>query len=398
MSAQNQIEIENIDTDRESFKNEIEQIPGTPIISYSTTSQSITKLRKRFAHLINLEKIEGGKNGSSYISIKIAISELTGLRSLLETERKKQKKVSLDFGRGIDNVAKNIEEAIQSMETPLRDLRKKVDDDENRIKQEKIEAEEKRINDIRNMIEKITNLKNSDSDIDMYYTADKLKEFIASLREKQSNLNEEIYQEFTTEMKTALAETIEILDAKLVKREKRDDEEKERKAENERLAKQKIEQDVAQKKLDDEREKFEQKQREAARKEEAQRREKLAAEKAKQDEQEKKEEAKKHEEEAQRREKLAAEKAKQDELDRIKEEQEKKEANERLKCEAEKKRIDMLPDKEKLLEFYHQLCDFWVDISPMESLNNDESEVLLNDTAEIYRTTIAGFIKKANKL
>jgi len=363
---------ENLIEYAETNNNEIAQIPGAPIIAYSTTSQSIRKLRQRFAHLIKLEKIEGDKKSSSYIAIRIAVAELIGLRSILEIERKEQKKISLDHGRRVDRRAGEIEESIRSMETPLKDLKKKVDDEEARVKQAKIEAEEKRIKDIRTKIDQIIYFRNNVG----ITTADKFKEFITEIKEKQRNLSDEIYQEFTTEMKTELATTLEILDAKLVKREKLDEEEKERRVEADRLVKQKDEQDAAQKKLDDERKKFEQQQREVATKEEA----------------------KKREEGVQEREKIAAEKAKRDELNRINQEQEKKEANERLKCETEKKRVAMLPDKEKLHKFYYHLHDLWNDLNPMKSLRDDEAKNLLRETAQIYSNNIADFLKRSDNL
>ncbi len=355
----------------ETVSKEIIQLRKPELIVFSTTEEALTKLRQRFAHLTSLEKIDGGRKSDTYKKVKAALSELTALRSAATDEHKIQKSAALEHGRKCDSMKNHIHEELKKIEFTMRVIKKTVDDEDDRIKQEKIDAEEKRIEHIRDRITAIVDYKDIDiNNTKASYIKNKIKELSGM------PITVEEFEEFTTEAQTESSATLAILEAKLVKREQCDTMEKERKAEADRLAKQKEAQEAAQKKLDDERAEFEQKQREA----------------------QEKEDAKKREKETQERERLAAEKAQQDERDRIKKEQEDKETKERLDREAEEHRVAMLPDKEKLLEFYNSLYEFWNDIKPMESLSSNEAKNLLAEATETYTNTVAGLIKKSKKL
>jgi len=179
-------------------------------------------------------------------------------RNQIEKTRKELKTPALDYGKKVDEIAKEFQSKIKFTEDKLQIQRKLVEDNEARKQREAEEAEELRIDTIKGKILEIKSLPlnhfNSDSEA--------LTKALESLR----TITEAEYEEFTQEASEAQAITISQLqsarDTK-TKAEQTDRLEAEREAEAKRL---KDEQDA---KLAKEREEFEAQQREFREKKEA---------------------------------------------------------------------------------------------------------------------------------
>lgn len=74
-----------------------------------------------------------------------AIATLRELRVQIEERRKALKHDSLEYGRKVDEVAKQLFEIILAVELPLKEARKQVDDAKELAKREAAEAERKRL-------------------------------------------------------------------------------------------------------------------------------------------------------------------------------------------------------------------------------------------------------------
>lgn len=80
---------------------------------------------------------------ANYEQGRKAIAILRETRVAIEARRKELKQESLEYGRRVDSVAKELTSLIEEIEEPLKDKKKIVDDEKARIKAEK-EAEERR--------------------------------------------------------------------------------------------------------------------------------------------------------------------------------------------------------------------------------------------------------------
>lgn len=109
-----------------------------PIVRYPVTAEAIERKRAEFADL-SFDTSDGYKAGVK------AIAECRGFRGAVETRRKLLKKSSLDWGRRVDSGAKTIVDLIEPMEALLKKKKAAVDDEKERIKREKKEAERKAV-------------------------------------------------------------------------------------------------------------------------------------------------------------------------------------------------------------------------------------------------------------
>lgn len=108
---------------------------GPAPIVYDVTDEQLAKLRER-AVGVAFNNREGYEIG------RVLIADCRNLRAKVEARRKELKAESLEYGRKVDAVAKQLETALASIEEPLKLAKKAIDDEAERIKREKAEAEE----------------------------------------------------------------------------------------------------------------------------------------------------------------------------------------------------------------------------------------------------------------
>jgi hypothetical protein len=97
------------------------------VITYPTNDEVIAKLRTECADLTP-------DTPKGYEEVRVAIGNLRTLRVSVEDRRKELKAGALDYGRKVDAEAKRLTEAIEAIETPLRDKKQAVDDEKARAR------------------------------------------------------------------------------------------------------------------------------------------------------------------------------------------------------------------------------------------------------------------------
>lgn len=182
-------------------------------------------------------------------------------RTGIEKTRKLLKQPALDYGKQVDGIAKEFQSMIVDAETKLQIQRKKVEDNEARKQREIEEAEELRVDTIKNKILNIKNLPlnhfNSDS------------QTLTNALETLRTITVEEYEEFTEEASDAQEKVIQQLQQARetkVKAEQADKIEAQRLEEANKIEAQRLEaQKVEQQKLEAERAEFERQKQEFAR-------------------------------------------------------------------------------------------------------------------------------------
>ncbi|WP_313309294.1 hypothetical protein [Stutzerimonas nitrititolerans] len=102
------------------------------VAEYSQTNAALAALRAKYQVVPDANTEEG------YAWVKAGIKELTGLRTSLETARKREKEPHLQAGRILDAEAKRITEELVSLEKPMKTAKQEVDDRIERERQERI--------------------------------------------------------------------------------------------------------------------------------------------------------------------------------------------------------------------------------------------------------------------
>jgi hypothetical protein len=276
------------------MSTEIERITNTPII-YNVTEEGLAELERRW------EKIPDCSEKDSYEIVRVGIRELVGLRNRVEDRRKELKRDAIDYG------------------------------EKEKEKLRKIQAEQDRINNIRQKIELI---KDSAS-VSPATTSEDVRARIGRLEEYE--ITEDGFQEFEAEAsitRNAALSTLRKFLQDLQEVERRREEER---LERERLDKERREFEERQRAEREEREREERERAERIRREEEERdrkrreeEEALAAERAKLEE-----ERRAQEEEREKREREAAQKAAKE-----REAQEAKRREEEARLEEERKAIE----------------------------------------------------------
>lgn len=103
----------------------------------------ITKLKAQYSGLT----IHGIDDKKGYAAVKKAISELVSYRTSTDNKKEEITKDYRDVIKGVNAEAARIVELIRDIETPLRDLKKKYEEDLEAEKKRIEEAEKKRIED-----------------------------------------------------------------------------------------------------------------------------------------------------------------------------------------------------------------------------------------------------------
>ena len=84
-------------------------------------------------------------NNQDYETVRQALSELRGIRSVTEDERKKMKADSLSYGKLVDSEAKRLVALVSPHEVRLKDLKDVVDAEKAQVKADKAAKEKTRI-------------------------------------------------------------------------------------------------------------------------------------------------------------------------------------------------------------------------------------------------------------
>ena len=198
----------------------LQKAEETQVVKYSVVDAEIAKWRDIYMHLT----IDDLDDKEQFNQVKEARLFVKGKRCAVENERKALKKSALEWGRKVDDKAKEIFSLIEPIETHLQTEENKVIDEQKRIEGE----EEKR------------QLKITQKRIDDLLTVECVMPFlqVATLTddEFQCLLGDKTFEFEERQKAKAEAEVAE--KARLAK------EAADRKAEDERLAKQKADQDA----------------------------------------------------------------------------------------------------------------------------------------------------------
>lgn len=109
-------------------------MPTEIVVSYPVTREEIEETRARFAAVTF-------STPTAYAEGVKAIAHCRGTRGKIEERRKALKADSLDYGRRVDRVAKELTALVESIERPMRDAKHEVDTAKARAKAEKEAAE-----------------------------------------------------------------------------------------------------------------------------------------------------------------------------------------------------------------------------------------------------------------
>jgi colicin import membrane protein len=332
------------------------------VIKYDVTDAAIIELRERYAGMKIVDS-------ASYEHVRVAIGEVRTKRTGVEKRRKELKAYALDYGRKVDAEAKRLTDALLTIENPLQTEKDRVDAEKEAVRQAKALKEKERVDGIRARITAFQHLlveiqgKSSDEILKVLDNA------------MDCEAPEEIFMEFTAEANKSKEEVINGLVKAYQEKLKAEKEAEALKIEQERLAKQKAEQEEAQRKIDEENRKV----REAQEKLEAERK----AEKERQERAE-------FEHRAQEEAKVRAEAEAREKVER--EAKQEAERIEKERIEKERKAA-MAPDKEKLLTFADEIAAVKTPV-----LDSEQANTILSDASKAIRKILAMIRKEAEKL
>ncbi len=105
-------------------------------IAMPTTSEKIEEYRSKFGALT----IKGIDDKEGYENVTKALSVLRSTRVAIEKTRKDLKADSLEYGRRVDAIAKELTSSIEALEVPLSSAKQSIDQEKERLKREKAEA------------------------------------------------------------------------------------------------------------------------------------------------------------------------------------------------------------------------------------------------------------------
>ena len=116
------------------------QAPPTwaPLVKYSVTEAEIEDMKKTLVGLT-------AETPAKYQIVRDGIADCRDLRTAIERKRKELKEDSLKWGKLVDGEARRLTALILEIEEPLKLTKQAVDDEKERVKQEKAQAERLRI-------------------------------------------------------------------------------------------------------------------------------------------------------------------------------------------------------------------------------------------------------------
>jgi hypothetical protein len=296
------------------------------------------------------------------------------------------KAVMEDAKKIVDETNKHRKTAREFLDSLKEEIRKPVTEweaEQEKIKQEKIKAEESRVAGIREMIDNI----DKHGAVEYNETSEALEQRIKLVTAMEID---DKYMEFREEAQVIKEVALTRLNEALAKRKAFEDEQAKQQAENERLEKVRQEQEDAQKKID-----------EARKAEEARiakERAEIEAEKKKiQDEKDRLEREKQAEVERKEREAREAQireeerqKAIKDAEEKVIREQKEKEAKEKAEAEAKAREEALKPDKDKIKKFLDSASDSLDEECPQ--LNDEILQMTLNNFIDDIQSQITQFL------
>ena len=111
---------------------------ATQLVKYSVTDAEIAILRERFDGLTC-------DTPQQYEVVRVAIAEIRDLRVAIEKRRIELKADALEYGRRVDREASRITRELEQIEAPLKERKRAIDDERERIRQQAIEAKRREI-------------------------------------------------------------------------------------------------------------------------------------------------------------------------------------------------------------------------------------------------------------
>jgi colicin import membrane protein len=165
---------------------------STQIAEYSATEAGLTELRSRMANVIHDVTTRDGMTAA-----RKDRRECVSLRVALEEIRKREKAPVLERGRLLDTEAKRIEAAILEIETPIDSQIITQEQREEAVRREKAEAEQRRIQKLRDRVAVIARIPLSL----VGQPLNVLREMVATMNANE--IDEAEFAELTTDAKAA---------------------------------------------------------------------------------------------------------------------------------------------------------------------------------------------------
>ncbi len=166
------------------------------IITYNVTMKQIGELKVKYADVPTGLTVK-----ENYEAVRLGIAEIKKLRSSVESRRKELKADALEYGRNVDNAAKEIKEALLEIETPMKLIKTEFDEQKELEKREATRKEEERIDNIQGLIASIK----ASVESNISSTSDTINTVIDGLKLEKP---EKWADEFVDKAKIVISETI----------------------------------------------------------------------------------------------------------------------------------------------------------------------------------------------
>ena len=111
------------------------------VIKYSVTEQSLKEIEEQYHPSLIPADLSDKEN---YEMVRKGIAHVRGLRGDVESKRKELKKDALEFGRKVDEAAKQIKDRLLAVETPMKEAKQNYDTAIEIAKREAARKEEER--------------------------------------------------------------------------------------------------------------------------------------------------------------------------------------------------------------------------------------------------------------
>lgn len=344
------------------------------IVKYDVTDIVIAEMRTQYMALT----VKSLDDEAGFRQVHAARMVVKDHRVAVEKKRKDLKADALEYGRKVDSEAKRITALLEPIEFHLLGEEEKVTKEKERIKAEKIRLEQERVAGIRAKILEITGYTPG-----LITTAREIQGMIDALDD--IDITTEVYQEFAGDAARTKANVLSELQIYLKDRLAWEKAETERKAESERLAKEKAE-------LRDESERLDK-----IRKEQERETARLAAEAAALEAYKRAEEQKKRDEEFKRQAlETARITAERDAIEKVAREAREKQEREAEEAEEKARQESLKPDKEKVQQWARALQECLLELAPM--LSSPEAKRIMAEAEAKIDKAVSAALKQAKEL
>ena len=211
---------------------------STAIVKFDIETAVIVALDEKYKDI----KVTDGK---SYAFIMKGIAEYRELRLKIDDRHKVLKKDALEYGRRVDAEKNRLKGLLEPGENHLKEVRQVEDDRKAEIKAAKDAIEQERVDKIRS---RINDLQTMNTNIPLL-SLEELHEMNGALAAIEISVTE--YMEFTEEANRVLSDVHNFVKKYIEAAIQKEKEDTERKIEEARIEKIRIEQDAAQKKIDE---------------------------------------------------------------------------------------------------------------------------------------------------